>query len=140
MLLEAQKGPESLQEALKVQAGNHRSQQEELRAIIHSLRLTLREGGAAEAPAPLQALLQDLPPQVGQLSHGLSGVQAEVAAVRKVLESRPDSFQRSGPAGAESRDLLGGQLRTNAALNIAVAYTAAAAAVGALYLLLRGGG
>ncbi|CAF88086.1 unnamed protein product, partial [Tetraodon nigroviridis] len=46
LLLEAQKGPENLQEALRVQAGNHRSQQEELRAIIHSLRLTLSDSGA----------------------------------------------------------------------------------------------
>lgn len=43
MLLEAQKGPESLQEALRIQAGNHRTQEDELRALIDSLRFTLQD-------------------------------------------------------------------------------------------------
>ncbi|CAL9707445.1 unnamed protein product [Knipowitschia caucasica] len=41
LLLEAQKGPENLQEALRVQASNHRTQQDELGALIHQMRLSL---------------------------------------------------------------------------------------------------
>lgn len=42
LLLEAQKGPVSLQEAIKVQAGMHKSQQQELRGLIETLRVTLQ--------------------------------------------------------------------------------------------------
>lgn len=41
LLLEAQKGPENLQEALKVQASNHRTQQDELGSLINQMRLAL---------------------------------------------------------------------------------------------------
>lgn len=172
LLLEAQKGPESLQEALKVQAGNHRSQQEELRAIIDSLRLTLNDSSAlkgvvssvapeaAAAPPtasgdlPLsgtqsQSLLQSLPPQMGQLRRGLSSVQGELSAVRKLLEGKQDQSQAGG-GQAESRALLGclqdsqrtlgERLRITTVYNAVFSYTAAAAAVCAVYLLLRGSG
>ncbi|XP_029947399.1 mitochondrial potassium channel [Salarias fasciatus] len=113
LLLEAQKGPESLQEALRVQAGNHRTQQAELQALIDGLRLALSEaflqksaapqdqdgGAAAEPPAvPLSALndlrrteslLEALPPQLGHLEQGIGRVEGELSAVRKLLESRP---------------------------------------------------
>ncbi|KAM9859339.1 mitochondrial potassium channel [Aulostomus maculatus] len=113
LLLEAQKGPESLQEALKVQAGNHRSQQEELRTLIDNLRLTLEDGfpqkGAVLqdlglAPAspvvPVSAFkdlhvdiqrteshLKSLVPQVGQLEQGLGRIESELLALRKLLET-----------------------------------------------------
>lgn len=179
LLLEAQKGPESLQEALKVQAGNHRSQQEELRTIIDNLRLTLNGAStlkdvafqdeqsvalaavtALKAPhrggTKTQSLLESLPPQMGQLRHGLSGVQGELAAVRKLLESKRDELQAGGPSSAtaaggeqaESQALLaclqdgqrtlGGQIRASTVYNAVFSYTAATATVCALYLLLRG--
>ncbi|KAL4655701.1 coiled-coil domain-containing protein 51 [Arapaima gigas] len=43
LLLEAQKGPVSLQEAIKVQDSLHKTQQEELRGLINTLRATLLE-------------------------------------------------------------------------------------------------
>lgn len=118
MLLEAQKGPESLQEALKVQAGNHRTQQDELRGLIDSLRDTLNDAvtqtdiilqskssSSADSPSvPLSAfkdlrlgiqktesLLESLPPQVGQLEQGLGRVETELSVVRNLLESRPQT-------------------------------------------------
>lgn len=182
MLLEAQKGPESLQEALKVQAGNHRSQQEELRTIIGSLRLTLNDTSALRdvvsqdkrsvasesASAPLaalkdlhlsgrqtQSLLESLPPQLGQLKHGLSSVRGELSAVRNLLESKRDAIQAGGPRSApveggqaapqtlmgclqESQRTLGEQIRASSVYNAVFSYTAATATVCALYLLLRG--
>lgn len=116
LLLEAQKGPESLQEALRVQAGNHRSQQDELRTLIDSLRVALSDaftqrstvlkdkgGPTSDSPTvPLSALkdlhvgsrrteslLESLPPQLGQLEQGLSRVESELLMVTKLLESRP---------------------------------------------------
>ncbi|XP_068449456.1 mitochondrial potassium channel isoform X2 [Clinocottus analis] len=54
LLLEAQKGPENLQEALRVQAGNHRSQRDELRTLIDSLRVTLKDAFAPQKDAVLR--------------------------------------------------------------------------------------
>ncbi|XP_034541143.1 mitochondrial potassium channel [Notolabrus celidotus] len=116
LLLEAQKGPESLQEALKVQAGNHRSQQDELRTLIDSLRLALTDALAqrdillqdradqtSSSPSvPLSALrdlhtgskkteslLESLPPQLGHLEQGLVRVEADLSMVKRLLETRP---------------------------------------------------
>ncbi|XP_053725056.1 mitochondrial potassium channel [Synchiropus splendidus] len=127
LLLEAQKGPESLQEALRVQAGNHRSQQDELRTIIDSLRVTLHERVVAtpdSAPttgSPMlpvsvlkelssgskraESLLGSLMPQVGQLEQGLGRVESELLQVRKFLETPPKSEWHSRTAERpESRD------------------------------------
>uniref|UniRef100_UPI003AAFE330 mitochondrial potassium channel n=1 Tax=Centroberyx gerrardi TaxID=166262 RepID=UPI003AAFE330 len=115
LLLEAQKGPESLQEALRVQAGNHRSQQDELQSLIDGLRVTLKDGfaprdgadgqgrqGPAPSPAapPLSAftelsvssqrtesLLQSLPPQLGQLEQGVGRLERELSAVKGLVET-----------------------------------------------------
>lgn len=176
MLLEAQKGPENLQEALRVQAGHHRSQQEELRAIIGDLRLTLNDPStprgvvfqdeprvASEATledprrhgAETWTLLQSLPPLMGQLRHGLSGVQEELATVRKLLEIRQDGTPAGGRSLAmarreqaepgallgglqDSQRTLGGQIRRSSVYNAVFSYTAAALSVCALFLLLRG--
>ncbi|XP_045884684.1 mitochondrial potassium channel [Micropterus dolomieu] len=122
LLLEAQKGPESLQEALRVQAGNHRSQQDELRSLIDNLRVALNEvftqrvgvlqdkgGPASDSPTvPLSALkdlhigsqraeslLQSLPPQLEQLDQGLGRVEDELSVMRRLLESRPQAETQS---------------------------------------------
>ncbi|XP_022075594.1 mitochondrial potassium channel isoform X2 [Acanthochromis polyacanthus] len=116
LLLEAQKGPESLQKALEVQAGNHRSQQDELRMLIDSLKVALsdaftqrntnlkdKEGPTSDSHnVPLSAfkdlyigrrrtesLLESLTPQLGQLEQGLGRVEGGLLMVRKLLESRP---------------------------------------------------
>lgn len=123
LLLEAQKGPQSLQEALKVHAGNHRFQQDELRSLIDSLRLALndaftqknaflQESGnpTANSPSvPLSALkdlhigsqrtaslLESLSPQLGQLEQGLGRVESELLSVRRLLETRPHVEKQAG--------------------------------------------
>ncbi|XP_029007364.1 mitochondrial potassium channel isoform X2 [Betta splendens] len=123
LLLEAQKGPESLQEALRVQAGNHRSQQDELRTLIDNLRVTLndaftRRGAVLEekrgpmsdsSTVPLSALkdlhagrqkaeslLESLPPQLGKLEQGLGRVESSLLMVRKLLDTRPEAKTQTG--------------------------------------------
>ncbi|XP_034021889.1 mitochondrial potassium channel isoform X2 [Thalassophryne amazonica] len=120
LLLEAQKGPESLQEALRVQAGNHRSQQEELRTLIDSFRAVLNnatglKGSALQvesgpSPDPQQvpvsalkelrvggqraeALLEALPPRLGILERGIGKLQGELVAVRELLETKRKAGQ-----------------------------------------------
>ncbi|XP_029358450.1 mitochondrial potassium channel isoform X2 [Echeneis naucrates] len=123
LLLEAQKGPESLQEALRVQAGNHRSQQDELRMLIDSLRVALSDASSQtgsilqgkeglipdSASAPLsalkdlhtssqrtQSLLESLSPQLGKLEKGLGRVETNVSVVRRLLDSLPQAETRAG--------------------------------------------
>ncbi|XP_018518804.1 mitochondrial potassium channel [Lates calcarifer] len=124
LLLEAQKGPESLQEALRVQAGNHRSQQDELRTLIDSLRLTLNDAftqkgdvlqGKGGGPTPdlpavplsalkdlqvgsqrTQSLLESLPPQLGQLEQGLGRVESDLSVVKRLLETTPQPEMQAG--------------------------------------------
>uniref|UniRef100_A0A3P9M5F8 Coiled-coil domain containing 51 n=1 Tax=Oryzias latipes TaxID=8090 RepID=A0A3P9M5F8_ORYLA len=185
LLLEAQKGPESLQEALKVQAGNHRSQQDELRSLIDSLKVALadvftwrdgvspqRLGPPAEPPAapPLAlrdlgvssqrslSLLESLPPQLGRLERGLGRVEGGVSAVRKLLETKPQTetqtvvqagglqlqgegqreAETAGRSLAEAQSMLGEKIRTNTFYTAVFTYTASAITVSAVYLLLRG--
>ncbi|KAE8298884.1 Coiled-coil domain-containing protein 51 [Larimichthys crocea] len=123
LLLAAQKGPESLQEALRVQAGNHRSQQDELRTLIDNLRVALSDalmqrdlslqdkaGRTSGSPAvPLstlsdlrlssqktESLLESLPPQLGQLEQGLGRVEGELSVVKKLIETRPQAEPQAG--------------------------------------------
>ncbi|XP_078103762.1 mitochondrial potassium channel [Sander vitreus] len=121
LLLEAQKGPESLQEALRVQAGNHRYQQDELQALINSLRVALNDAFTQRdtvpqdkrAPTPnsptvllsalkdlqissqkTESLLESVRPQLGQLGQleqGLGRVEGELSVVRRLLETRPQA-------------------------------------------------
>ncbi|XP_029288480.1 mitochondrial potassium channel [Cottoperca gobio] len=118
LLLEAQKGPESLQEALRVQAGNHRFQQDELRTLIDSLRVALTDAFTQRgvvlqdkrAPSPdaptvslsafkdlhissqkTESLLKSLRPQLGQLEQGLGRVEGEMSVVRRLLETKPQT-------------------------------------------------
>lgn len=118
LLLEAQKGPESLQEALKVQAGNHRSQQDELRTLIDNFKVALSHAGTQRdvvlqdkhsanldpSAVPLSALkelrlssqntkslLESVQPQLGQLELGLGRVEGELSTVRKLLETKPEA-------------------------------------------------
>lgn len=128
LLLEAQKGPESLQEALRVQAGNHRSQQGELRMLIDSLRGALNDtftqrdivlqdkrGPTSDSPTvPLSALtdlrlssqktgslLESLPPQLEQLEQGLGRVEGELSVVRKLMETRPQAEPQAEPQAGQ---------------------------------------
>nr|XP_033939008.1 mitochondrial potassium channel isoform X1 [Pseudochaenichthys georgianus] len=114
LLLEAQKGPESLQEALKVQAGNHRLQQDEFRSLIDSLRLALSDAFSprdvvllqdskhttSDPPSvPLSALkelhisskrtetlLEKLLPQLGNMEEGMGRMEGRMMVVKKLLE------------------------------------------------------
>ncbi|XP_060926454.1 mitochondrial potassium channel [Limanda limanda] len=122
LLLEAQKGPESLQEALQVQAGNHRSQRDELRALIDSLKVTLNDAftptsavlKVQRAPAPeppsvpvsalkdltifsqrTQSLLESLQPQLGQLEQGLGRVEGKLSVVKGLLDAKPQAEPRA---------------------------------------------
>ncbi|KAI9546615.1 hypothetical protein NQZ68_024513 [Dissostichus eleginoides] len=116
LLLEAQKGPESLQEALKVQAGNHRLQQNEFRSLIDSLRLALSEAFSprdvvllqdnkhttSDPPSvPLSALkelhisskrtetlLEKLLPQLGNMEEGMGRMEGGMMVVKKLLEDK----------------------------------------------------
>ena len=116
LLLEAQKGPESLQEALKVQAGNHRLQQDEFRSLIDSLRLALSDAfsprdvvllqdnkhTSSDPPSvPLSALkelhisskrtetlLEKLLPQLGNMEEGMGRMEGGMMVVKKLLEDK----------------------------------------------------
>ncbi|XP_029991314.1 mitochondrial potassium channel isoform X2 [Sphaeramia orbicularis] len=112
LLLEAQKGPESLQEALRVQAGDHRTQQNELRMLIHSLKVTLKDavtprdpaGPPAPTPAPteplsalkelhdsnqrVESVLDSLPPKLDQLEQGLVRLVGDTSAMKMLMETR----------------------------------------------------
>lgn len=118
-MLEAQKGPENLQEALRVQAGNHRTQQDELRTLIDSLRVALSDvftqrGGTfkdktvptSESPPTvpfsalkdlhigrqkIESLLESFSPQLGQLEKGIGRVESSLLMVKKQLETRPQA-------------------------------------------------
>lgn len=106
-----------------MQAGNHRLQQDELRTLIDSLRVTLNDvftkrggvlqdkgGPISDSPTvPLSALkdlhigrqkteslLESLPPQLGQLEQGLGRVESSLLMVRKLLETRPEAQTRAG--------------------------------------------
>ncbi|XP_032405148.1 mitochondrial potassium channel [Xiphophorus hellerii] len=181
LLLEAQKGPESLQEALKVQAGNHQTQQDQLGELIDSLRVTLADAFAPSNSAPqgkggpttaspavslsaskdlqvqnqkTELLLASLAAQLGRLQLGVSKVEGELLAVRKLLETEPQTQTRAaGLQRAEtpetetvarrledSRRTLGEGIRMNTVYNAVFSYTAAAVTVSAVYLLLRGTG
>ncbi|XP_077385944.1 mitochondrial potassium channel [Festucalex cinctus] len=146
LLLEAQKGPESLQEALRIQAGNHRSQQDQLGALIDSLRVSLRgaavpvpEGGGPP-PADRSPLLESLLPQVSELRQSLGGLRGELSHVRKLLESGSRRGSEWTPGSAEeTQRTLGERIGRSTLYNAAFAYTAAVLAVTAVYVLLRGG-
>ncbi|XP_054906133.1 mitochondrial potassium channel [Poeciliopsis prolifica] len=176
LLLEAQKGPESLQAALKVQAGNHQTQQDQLGELIDSLRVTLADafnsapqgkgGPTTASPAvslsaskdlqvqnqKTESLLASLAAQLGRLQLGVSKVDGELLAVRKLLETEPQTQTRAaGPQGAERREAvarrledtrrtLGDGIRMNMVYNAVFSYTAAAVTITAVYLLLRGTG
>lgn len=108
-----------MQEALRVQAGNHRYQQDELQALINSLRVALNDAFTQRdtvpqdkrAPTPnsptvllstlkdlqissqkTESLLESVRPQLGQLGQleqGLGRVEGELSVVRRLLDTRP---------------------------------------------------
>ncbi|XP_076864775.1 mitochondrial potassium channel [Brachyhypopomus gauderio] len=68
LLLEAQKGPVSLQEAIKTQASLHKDQREELRDLIETLRVAVKDDagegrGADRASVPLPMPAVATPPK-----------------------------------------------------------------------------
>lgn len=85
LLLEAQKGPVSLQEAIRVQAGNHRTQQYELQALIDSMRGALKneherqdgETKSAQSLAPIVVLSPTTAPTIQQQPQAQESVSAE---------------------------------------------------------------
>lgn len=117
LLLEAQKGPVSLQEAIKVQASMHKTQQDELSNLIDSLRVSVKGGvedtktfkqtfvpqvptstssASEEAIQEIlqhsqraQGLMESLKPQLEQLEEGVGKVGMEIQAVKTTLKSRP---------------------------------------------------
>uniref|UniRef100_A0A3P9AD79 Uncharacterized protein n=1 Tax=Esox lucius TaxID=8010 RepID=A0A3P9AD79_ESOLU len=84
LLLEAQKGPVSLQEAIKVQAGMNKTQQDELRGLIDTLRKTL-QGTAGQAEKPEGPGLARRRPEVDPSMVGLTS-QPSLSASDSVLK------------------------------------------------------
>lgn len=118
LLLEAQKGPVSLQEAIKIQASSHKSQQEELQGLIDMLKLAITNRtdektisvpiSARSAISPskpsmpeevvkemilhskkAQSLIEDLKPQMEQVRQNLGKMATELQAVKKSISDRP---------------------------------------------------
>lgn len=118
LLLEAQKGPASLQEAIKVQARSHQSQQEELRGLIDMLRLAITNRTdeksisvpiASQSAIPpskpsmseeaikemllhsqrAQSVVEDIKPQMEQIRQNLGKMMTELQAVKKSISDRP---------------------------------------------------
>ncbi|XP_068605207.1 mitochondrial potassium channel [Brachionichthys hirsutus] len=122
LLLEAQKGPETLQEAVRVQAVNHRSQQEEIQMLIGSLKVALQDshtekrgvleddrGRSPKSAVVLhsalkdlclssrktETLLESLPPQLGQLEKGIRRVEGQLSVVRELVDAKPQVEQQA---------------------------------------------
>lgn len=118
LLLEAQKGPVSLQEAIKVQASMHKIQQDELSNLIDSLRTALKgsvdvktvksafvppvaaivpvSSASEEAIQEIlqhsqraQGLMESLKPQLEHLEENVGKVETELQAVKTTLQSHP---------------------------------------------------
>lgn len=118
LLLEAQKGPASLQEAMKVQDSMYKAQQDELSNLIGSLRLTVK-GGVEDVKAfkptivpqrdaqtassasdkaikeilqhsqRAQGLMESIRPQLEHLEENVGKVETELRAVKTTLQTRP---------------------------------------------------
>lgn len=80
LLLEAQKGPVSLQEAIKVQASMHKTQQDELSNLINSLRATVK-GGVEDAKTVKPMFV---PPAAAVVPTSASNASEE--AIREILQ------------------------------------------------------
>ncbi|XP_033876671.3 mitochondrial potassium channel [Acipenser ruthenus] len=118
LLLEAQKGPISLQEAIKQQAAMHNSQQEELSSLITNMRRAVGEGVKVEAPAKpwiptvskpteaaqpseaalkeqliyskkTQSLVEALQPKLLKVEQTMGRMVSELQSVRVAVQSRP---------------------------------------------------
>lgn len=117
LLLEAQKGPASLQEAIKIQAISHKTQQDELQGLIDMLKLaitnrtdekpisvpiTARSATPPSKPSMseeafkeillhsqnAQSLIEDLKPQMEQIRHSLGKMTTEIQYVKKSILDR----------------------------------------------------
>ncbi|XP_016085904.1 coiled-coil domain-containing protein 51-like [Sinocyclocheilus grahami] len=80
LLLEAQKGPVILQEAIKVQANMHKTQQDELRNLIDSLRMALK-GSVKDVKTVKPAFV---PPATAVVATSASSSSEE--AIREILQ------------------------------------------------------
>lgn len=118
LLLEAQKGPANLQEAIKVQASSHKSQQEELRGLIDTLKVSITTQTEQPVSVPIatrsatilpsktsiseeaikemllhsqraQSNMQDIMPQMEQIRQSLGKMATELQAVKKSISARP---------------------------------------------------
>ncbi|KAI4800231.1 hypothetical protein KUCAC02_013412 [Chaenocephalus aceratus] len=126
LLLEAQKGPESLQEALKVQAGNHRLQQDEFRSLIdtpetrserrflsagrrppagqqtHNIRPSLRPLSALKelhvSSKRTETLLEKMLPQLGSMEEGMGRMEGRMMVL--LLETNKGNGEK-GPMESE---------------------------------------
>lgn len=82
LLLEAQKGPVSLQEAIKIQASLHKNQQEELRGLIDTFRSVVKGGGdEVQSVKPRSVLV----PEAVPVSVQPSTPSASEEAVKEIL-------------------------------------------------------
>ncbi|KAJ0002521.1 hypothetical protein NQD34_007670 [Periophthalmus magnuspinnatus] len=93
LLLEAQKGPENLQEALRVQATNHRTQQDELGSLINQMRLALHNFTTNDKTAEIAPQIQPNPLSVnfdsalGNLREGQQIIQNVLNRLKLNFES-----------------------------------------------------
>ncbi|KAK7922391.1 hypothetical protein WMY93_009293 [Mugilogobius chulae] len=93
LLLEAQKGPENLQEALRVQASNHRTQQDELGSLIGQMRLTLHNFASHGKTAEITPQIQSNPAAINfdtalqNLHDGQQVIQNIINGLKQNLES-----------------------------------------------------
>ncbi|MBN3279760.1 CCD51 protein, partial [Polyodon spathula] len=86
LLLEAQKGPISLQEAIKQQAAMHNSQQEELSSLITNMRRTMGEDVKVEAPAKPWIPTVSKPTEAAQ--HSEAAQRSEAALKEQLIYSK----------------------------------------------------
>ncbi|TRY74119.1 hypothetical protein DNTS_026668 [Danionella cerebrum] len=81
LLMEAQKGPVSLQEAIKVQESINKTQQDELKNLINSLRESLRDKMEDTKSSKPEFFRSD--PTSGQLSHSSAPIQEIIQHMQK---------------------------------------------------------
>ncbi|CAL8402568.1 unnamed protein product [Arctogadus glacialis] len=105
LLLEAQKGPESLQEVLRVQAVDHRAQQGELQGLIDTLRGAVGHAQITPSQAPrtlppvsplvtLQPHLAQLEGGVAKLEKGVVGLEGGVSLLERGVTRVEEGLSR----------------------------------------------
>lgn len=95
LLLEAQKGPENLQEALRIQASNHRTQQDELGTLIGQMRNALHSFTTNSKHSEVTPQIQPIPVP-SEFTSSFQNLQEGQQETRKILsglKSDLDSLQ-----------------------------------------------